>query len=227
MLLYNADIEEGERIYLQDADEREERESGDDNRRSFFELRQRALVGLDQFPAFRIVSFGLLRKLRTNHRGPVIYPELEDALGRYFRLLDGDMQRFATLHETLRDAASKFDGSGATAPPATGASGPVGVAQTLLHDGMREIAVVLLACGEMQRKALDLKMSAQRAVSASDSDLEKPVASFVRFAEFLAEALAVSDQLRRKHEELQQLRMRAMASVVDARLQGNQASGSD
>ena len=137
-------------------------------------------------------------------------------------MLDGDMQRFATLHETLRDAAGKLDGSNSR----DACTGPANVAQQLLHEGMREIAVVLLACGEMQRRALDLKMSAQRAVSASDSDNEdkKPAASFARFAEFLEEALAVSDQLRRKHEELQQLRMRAMASAMDARFQ---ASGSD
>lgn len=219
MLLYNADVDEADRLYQHEDAETEDHESSDDCRRSFFELRQRALLGLDQFPAFRIVCFGLLRKLRTNHRGPVIYPELEDALGRYFRLLDGDMQRFATLHETLRDAASKLENS-------TGASVPASVAQNLLHEGMREIAVVLLACGEMQRRALDLKMSAQRAVSADSENAEKPVASFLRFAEFLEEALAVSDQLRRKHEELQQLRMRAMASAVDARLAA-QASGSD
>mmetsp|Transcript_103191 Transcript_103191/g.291380 ORF Transcript_103191/g.291380 Transcript_103191/m.291380 type:complete len:246 (+) Transcript_103191:155-892(+) len=202
MLLYNADVDESERNYRKQDDLAGEEDDDDDNddgvRRSFFDLRQRTLLGLDQLPAFRVVALGLLRKLRTNLRGAILYGEVEDAMARYFRLLDNDMQRFASLHETLRDAADKLPQEG------------------LLLDGMREIAVVLLACGEMQRKALDLKLSAQRSASMSDVAVP-PLASFERFAIFLENALAVSDQLRKKHEELQQLRMRAWASAMDSR----------
>merc|ERR1712194_109948 len=71
-----------------------------------------------------------------------------------------------------------------------------------LTEGMREIAVVLLACGEMQRRALDLKMGAQRSIADSFANTP-PLVSFAKFADFL--------------EEAQQQRMRAMASVAEAR----------
>eukprot|EP00929_Paragymnodinium_shiwhaense_P010118 TRINITY_DN114607_c0_g1_i1.p1 TRINITY_DN114607_c0_g1~~TRINITY_DN114607_c0_g1_i1.p1 ORF type:complete len:250 (+),score=82.52 TRINITY_DN114607_c0_g1_i1:113-862(+) len=224
MLLYNADVEEGDRQYLS-----AEHEDGEDEaRQAFFDLRQRTLQGMEQLPAFRVVSLGLLRKLRTNMRGALLYGEVEDALGRYFRLLDSDMQKFASLHETLKDAADKLPSSTSAASssslgisffePAPSPLAPaVAAAQSQLHEGMRQIAVVLLACGEMQRRALDLKLSAQRAVAQCDAS-GSAVASFGSFADFLDEALAVGEQLRRRREELQQLRMRAMASVVDAKM---------
>merc|ERR1712194_220149 len=143
-----------------------------------------------------------VRKLRMNVKGSVLYSEAEDALNRYCRLLEADMQKFATLHETLQDAAET------KALPHE--------SRKTLTEGMREIAVVLLACGEMQRRALDLKMGAQRSIADSFADTP-PLVSFAKFADFLEKALAVSDQLRRKHEELQQQRMRAMASVAEAR----------
>merc|ERR1719356_259479 len=111
--------------------------------RSFFELRQRALVGMDQVSAFLIVALGLLRKLRTNAKGSVLYGEVEDALGRYFRLLDADMQKFATLHETLREPADKASLNADGCKEAVAASQ---TARALLHNGMKEIAAVLLAC---------------------------------------------------------------------------------
>jgi len=83
----------------------------------------------------------------------------------------------------------------------------------LLNEGMREIAVVLLACSKMQTRALDLKTVAQRSVS----DDKSGSVSFGKFAEFVEKALALLDQLKRKHEELQQLRIRAMACTADAR----------
>eukprot|EP00928_Gymnodinium_smaydae_P021406 TRINITY_DN18349_c0_g3_i1.p1 TRINITY_DN18349_c0_g3~~TRINITY_DN18349_c0_g3_i1.p1 ORF type:complete len:264 (+),score=81.56 TRINITY_DN18349_c0_g3_i1:75-794(+) len=223
MRLYNSDLDEAERVRAAspegcgDSDE-----DGADGEpcRSFFELRQRTLVGMVQVPAFRIVVLGLLRKLRMNTRGSVLYGEVEDALGRYFRLLDGDMQRFATLHETLREAADRQAAvleSGTSA-----ASAGAATAQQLLHDGMREIAVVLLACGKMQKRALDLKMAAQRSIAETPTG---PAAvSFSRFADFLEEALAICDQLRRKHEELQSQRMKAMAVSAGARASTGQAA---
>merc|ERR1712194_440394 len=183
-----------------------EEEEDDGACRSFFDLRQRCLVGLDQGSAFRVVALAAVRKLRTNVKGSVLYSEVEDALNRYCRLLEADMQKFATLHETLQDAAERKDG-GPALPHES---------RKTLTEGMREIAVVLLACGEMQRRALDLKMGAQRSIADSFADTP-PLVSFAKFADFLEEALAVSDQLRRKHEELQQQRMRAMASVAEAR----------
>eukprot|EP00927_Polykrikos_kofoidii_P039880 TRINITY_DN34179_c0_g1_i1.p1 TRINITY_DN34179_c0_g1~~TRINITY_DN34179_c0_g1_i1.p1 ORF type:complete len:281 (+),score=45.55 TRINITY_DN34179_c0_g1_i1:299-1141(+) len=218
MLLYNADVDESERNERHD-DLCDEQNGDDECRQSFFDLRQRTLLGMDQQSSFRVVCLGLLRKLRTNLRGAVLYNEVEDALGRYFRLIDSDMQRFASLHETLLHGVGRLENSsGGRVSVSSGADGSsVAAAITLFHEGMREIAVVLLACGEMQQRALDLKMSAQWSASQSDGG-SPPLASFSRFAEFLEEALAVSDQLRRKHEELQNIRMRAMASMVDAQL---------
>lgn len=218
MRLHNSDVDEAERSGPHDHDE-DELEFEEEEVESFFDLRQRTLVGMDQMSAFRIVALGVLRKLRTNLKGSVLYGEVEDALGRYFRLLDGDMQKFASLHETLRDAADRQD------PKATGAERTaLAAAQSILLEAMREIAVVLLACGEMQRRALDLKMMAQRSISEQRTG--PPLISFSKFAEFLEEALAVCDQLRRKHEELHQQRMRAMAGVAEARVAAAAASSS-
>lgn len=238
---YNMDVEEAERNYSSFGDELEV-EDGPKNGscRSFFDLRQRSLVGVDQMSAFRIVALGVLRKLRTNVKGSVLYSEVEDALNRYCRLLEADMQKFASLHETLQEAATRQTQSSgsatASAGTSAGAAGKRGqtqsgvsansagaaslaAARSILSDGMREIAVVLLACGEMQRRALDLKMSAQRSIAETDEDVA-PLLSFSRYADFLEEALAVSDQLRRKHEELQQQRIRAMERAVEARAAG-------
>eukprot|EP00747_Dinoflagellata_sp_TGD_P183541 gnl/TRDRNA2_/TRDRNA2_38481_c0_seq1.p1 gnl/TRDRNA2_/TRDRNA2_38481_c0~~gnl/TRDRNA2_/TRDRNA2_38481_c0_seq1.p1 ORF type:complete len:416 (+),score=102.98 gnl/TRDRNA2_/TRDRNA2_38481_c0_seq1:66-1313(+) len=209
--LFNADVDEESWNKVRSQHEQlfeaefEESQSGV----SFFDLRQRTLAGIDQLSAFRIVALGLLRKLRGNLHSTVPYGEVEDALGRYFRLLDSDMQKFATLHETLRDASEKPSG---IKDGAAGAGTPLGI----MRDGMREIAVVLLACGEMQQRALDLKMGAQRSLASSDG-ITPPTVSFTCFAEFFDEALAICDQLRRKHEELQQLRISAMASVAEVR----------
>jgi len=209
MLLYNADVDEAERVRSPYNEEPVDEDGLSDTCQTFFDLRQRTLVGMNENPAFRVVALGLLRKLRTNQRGTVLYGEVEDALGRYFRLLDADMQRFASLHEVLNETAEKQSRTESRPVVKEAAAATVG----LLQQGMREIAVVLLACGEMQRKALDLKMSAQRSIAESD-ELEPPLVSFGTFAEFIEEALAVSDQLRRKREELQRLRMKAMESVV-------------
>lgn len=204
MRLLNSDVDEAERVCLAPEEDLEEKEGGAEGLRSFFELRQRTLLGMDPLPAFRLVVLGLLRKLRTNAKGTVLYLELEDALGRYFRLLDSDMQRFASLHETLRDATHKEDVSA------------VSGSRALLLDGMRQIAVVLLACGEVQQRSLDMKIGAQMSISQSSVSAPAHV-SFTKYAEFFEEALAVCDQLKKKHEELQQLRIRAMASAVDAK----------
>lgn len=254
MRLYNSDVDEAERLLATGYErEHEAEDGGEDAAGSFFDLRQRTLTGIDQMSAFRIVAMGLLRKLRTC-RVTVLYSEVEDAIGRYFRLLDADMQRFASLHEVLKDLADKQAQSvhmkpsasegalpsmlsrapraasssavlSSTSTPAGLGRGALEMAKALLLEGMREIAVVLLACGEMQRRALELKMSAQRAISDHRIG-SPPAASFSKFADFLEEALAVCDQLRRKHEELQQLRMRAMASATEARLAAAAAGGS-
>merc|ERR1719203_1306508 len=168
---------------------------------------------MDQNSAFRITALGLLRKLQTHTKGSVLYAELEDALGSYFRLLDADAQKFASLHDVLRGHADKlqprFRGASSAAAIATAS------ARTALSEAMREIAVVLLACGEMQRTALDLKVAAQFAISEA-TGTTPPLISFQRFADFLEKALDFNHQLRKKHVELHQQRMRAMASVVDA-----------
>merc|ERR1740121_3628050 len=106
MRLYNADVDEAERHY---AEEDTDTDSGDeeDPCRSFFDLRQRAMAGMELNSMFRIASLGLLRKSRTNTQGSVLYAEVEDALGSHFRLLDADTQKFATLHETLREASER------------------------------------------------------------------------------------------------------------------------
>eukprot|EP00930_Biecheleria_cincta_P015804 TRINITY_DN13055_c0_g1_i1.p1 TRINITY_DN13055_c0_g1~~TRINITY_DN13055_c0_g1_i1.p1 ORF type:complete len:237 (-),score=69.74 TRINITY_DN13055_c0_g1_i1:275-985(-) len=230
MRLYNSDVEEADRIYQEDLDIFEplaglaEAESdaaeGDGACKSFFDLRQRTLIGMDQMPAFKLVALGLLRKLRSHLRGSVLYSELEDALGRYFRLLDSDMQRFASLHETLRDAADKQEATVRGVSAEASSAHTAGMA--LLHEGMREIAVVLLACGEMQRQSLDLKMAAQRSIADSCEGFP-PVASFEKYAEFLDEALSLSEQLRRKQQELQQQRIRAMEKITEAKLASAQA----
>mmetsp|Transcript_97295 Transcript_97295/g.261376 ORF Transcript_97295/g.261376 Transcript_97295/m.261376 type:complete len:274 (-) Transcript_97295:39-860(-) len=228
MRLHNADVDEADRGQPIDFDGSDCEEEGVE---SFFDLRQRVLVGMDQMSAFRIVALGVLRKLRTNVKGTVLYGEVEDALGRYFRLLDADMQKFASLHETLRDAADKYDPSnaggvsgGTTITPrgTSSVASALAAASAILLEAMREIAVVLLACGEMQRRALDLKMTAQRAITESRERVA-PSVSFSKFVEFLEEALAVCDQLRRKHEELHQQRMRAMAAAADARVAASKA----
>lgn len=220
---YNIDVEEAERNYLPQ-DELELDDEGENGScTSFFDLRQRTLLGVDQMSAFRIVALGVLRKLRTNVKGSVLYSEVEDALNRYCRLLEADMQKFASLHETLQEAADRQKQHGG--PTNAVAATALAAARSLLLEGQREIAVVLLACGEMQRRALDLKMSAQRSIAESEEDAA-PLVSFSRFADFLEEALAVSDQLRRKHEELQQQRMRAMTSAMEARAAAGSVAGS-
>ncbi|CAL1152765.1 unnamed protein product [Cladocopium goreaui] len=215
MRLCNADVDEAERnpSQFEDFDEPEDDEGSS---KSFFDLRQRTLSGMDLMPAFRVVVLGLARKLKNNTKDSILYSEVEDALGRYFRVLDSDMQRFANLHEILRDAADKAGAAGTSlvgSPPAVLAIHNAGIG--LLHEGMREIAVVLLACGEMQRQCLDLKLDAQRSIASASS---APHISYSKYADFLDEAMALCDQLRRKHEELQQQRIRAMAKLTEAKL---------
>jgi hypothetical protein len=214
MLLYNADIDEAERNHVSEDLEEDDIFEACSPHQSFFDLRQRTLLGMEQLPAFRVVALGLLRKLRTNKQGSVLYGEVEDALGRYFRLMDADMQRFVSLHETFGDMSGQPILQVAPA------------ARTLVKDGMHEIAIVLLACSEMQQKALDLKLGCQRSIAENEED-GCPIVSFQTFAGFIEEALAVSDQLRRKHEELQQLRLKAMERVVDAKVAAASSSGSD
>jgi len=214
MRLYNIDVEESDRKADLQTEEPELEDRGDgETCRSFFELRQRTLTGMDQLSAIRIVALGLVRKLHASTRGAVLYAEVEDALNRYLRLLDVDMQRFASLHETLRDAAEKHGGV-MPRNSFTGGGDANSPAIVLFREGMEEIAVVLLACDKMQRRALDLKLGAQRSISEG---AQRSTVSFARLAEFLEDALAVCDQLRRKHEELQALRIRAMASAAEAR----------
>eukprot|EP00931_Biecheleriopsis_adriatica_P123527 TRINITY_DN98579_c0_g1_i1.p1 TRINITY_DN98579_c0_g1~~TRINITY_DN98579_c0_g1_i1.p1 ORF type:complete len:224 (-),score=72.84 TRINITY_DN98579_c0_g1_i1:75-746(-) len=220
MRLYNADVDEAERCYQEDdefAELDQEDGDGDGACKSFFDLRQRTLSGMDQLPAFRVVALGLLRKLKNYTKGSVLYPEVEDLLGRYFRLLDADMQRFASLHETLRDASDKSASSAAATKSDANAAAAHTAGVNLLHEGMREIAVVLLACSERQRESLDMKIQAQRLISESGAG-KPPLASFGKYADFIEEALALGDQLRRKHEELQQQRIRAMAKITEAKL---------
>lgn len=214
MRLYNADVDEAERNYSEEEDPDHADEAEEDPCRSFFELRQRTMAGMELNSVFRIASLGLLRKLRTNTKGSVLYAEVEDALGSHFRLLDADNQKFAALHETLREASERQ--SKHSVVPNSAAAAASTTALSILSEGMREIAVVLLACGEMQKRALDLKLSSQHSISESDM-YEPALVSFSKFADFLEKALAFGDQLRRKHVELHQLRMRAMASVVEAR----------
>lgn len=228
--LSNADVEEAERKNAGPSDEPELDDAADETVcRSFFDLRQRTLLGMDQVSAFHIVSLGLLRKLQASSKGIVLYREVEDCLNRYLRLLDADMQKFVSLHEILRDAvdenerrtkSSEKQGDGANEAAAAASA----AALQLLHEGMREIAVVLLACSKMQTRALDLKTVAQRSISDDRSGTPGSV-SFGRFAEFVEKALALLDQLRRKHEELQQLRIRAMACTADARVAAASAGG--
>jgi len=70
--------------------------------------------------------------------------------------------------------------------------------------------------GLQEPAVLDLKMGTQRAISESKVGAP-PLVSFGRLHEFLQESLAICDQLRRKHEELQQVRMRAVAGLAEAR----------
>ena len=93
MRLCNADVEEAERNHQESLDDFDEAGQDEDGCRSFFDLRQRTLSGMDLMPAFRIVVLGLLRKLKNNTKDCILYSEVEDALGRYFRVLDADMQR--------------------------------------------------------------------------------------------------------------------------------------
>jgi hypothetical protein len=202
MLLYNADIAKAE--HLQTADEDEDGSDDDSSSRAFFDLRQKALHGMEAVPAYRVVSLGLLRKLRTNKQGTILYNEVEDALGRYFRLLDSDMQRFSSLHDTLQELSEQPVMRIATE------------AASLLKEGMREIAVMLISCGMMQRRALELKLGAQRSIAETE-DEDRPLVSFEKFAEFLEDGLSTADQLRRKYTDLQQLRSKAMEKVVDAK----------
>mmetsp|Transcript_43972 Transcript_43972/g.104072 ORF Transcript_43972/g.104072 Transcript_43972/m.104072 type:complete len:222 (-) Transcript_43972:17-682(-) len=213
MLLFNADVDESERGAMPSEHYVEE------SCQSFYDLRQRLLAGMDSVPAFNIVALGLVRKLRTNLRGSVLHSEVEDAFSRYFRLLDTDTQRFVSLHETLSETVEKYGGSISGTSGSTAAapqSGPAAAALGKLRDSMREIAVVLLACGEMQRKALELKLAAQESAMAADKGL-RPLVSFARVADFIEEAMMVADQLRRKHEELQHTRVNAMGDVVAAK----------
>eukprot|EP00933_Yihiella_yeosuensis_P030898 TRINITY_DN24449_c1_g1_i1.p1 TRINITY_DN24449_c1_g1~~TRINITY_DN24449_c1_g1_i1.p1 ORF type:complete len:240 (+),score=48.68 TRINITY_DN24449_c1_g1_i1:94-813(+) len=227
MRLYNSDLEESERNYQLDEDDDIDHEHEDEAEvgvsRSFFDLKQKALLGMDQMPAFRVVALGLLRKLRSTMKCTVQYSEVEDALGRYFRLLDADMQKFANLHETLRDALQKTTSEKALPECSSGKEART-AGLSLLNEGMREIAVVLLACGEMQRRALDLKIDTQKSIAQSGAGTP-PLASFSKFADFFEEALGVCDQLRRKREELQQQRIRAMASLTEARLAAQAVAG--
>mmetsp|Transcript_91398 Transcript_91398/g.272762 ORF Transcript_91398/g.272762 Transcript_91398/m.272762 type:complete len:250 (-) Transcript_91398:257-1006(-) len=195
-----------------------------DSRRSFFDLRQRTLVGMDQLSAFRIVALGLLRKLQSSARNALLYREVEDALNRYLRILESDMQKFVSLHDILHEAAEKLmERTGSSVLKALNSNDPL----ALLEHGMHEIAAVLLACSQMQKRALDLKVGAQHAISESGKAGAPPLVSFGKLAEFLQEALAICDQLRRKHEGLQQVRMRAMASLAEARAAASAAdSGS-
>mmetsp|Transcript_86634 Transcript_86634/g.249970 ORF Transcript_86634/g.249970 Transcript_86634/m.249970 type:complete len:318 (+) Transcript_86634:145-1098(+) len=244
MRLYNIDVDEAERASGPSLDDDDDVEFEDDVQdpsepcRTFFELRQCTLGGMDQMSAFRLVALSVVRKLRMNLKGNILYGEIEDALGRYFRILDADMQKFAALHEILRDAAEKHDPKASAAAFAAakrcGSVGAKVVAEAVIAiegahasflDAMREIAVVLLACGEMQRRALDLKMGAQRVIAEHREGCPCMV-SFSRFADFLEEALAVCDQLRRKLEELHQQRIRAMALAAEARCSAT-AAGSD
>merc|ERR1719359_1151621 len=146
-MLYNADIDEAE----WPRGKNEPLESEDDVGVSFFDLRQRVLINMEHISAFRVVTLGLLRKLRTCPKEWVPYNEVEDALGRFFRFLDHDMQRFASLHEQLKSIDESVESASDTSIKA--------------REGMREIAVVLLACGELQRRTLDWKLSVQKSVA--------------------------------------------------------------
>lgn len=221
MRLFNSDVEKGDRRQLpleEGEEEGEEGASREDAPRSFFELRQRTLIGLDPAPAFRLVCLSLLRKLEAPAQD-LHYAEVEDSLGRYFRLLDAHMQKFATLHETLKEAADRAalvlslvtEGQELSAPVTT-----MGSAIGLLQESMRAIAVVLLACGETQKRTLELKMTIQMAAAEGGEDAPA-LASFSSLASFLEEAVAMCNNLRRKHEELQQQRIRAMSAVAEAK----------
>eukprot|EP00405_Crypthecodinium_cohnii_P034974 CAMPEP_0206534066 /NCGR_PEP_ID=MMETSP0325_2-20121206/5330_1 /ASSEMBLY_ACC=CAM_ASM_000347 /TAXON_ID=2866 /ORGANISM="Crypthecodinium cohnii, Strain Seligo" /LENGTH=289 /DNA_ID=CAMNT_0054030811 /DNA_START=101 /DNA_END=970 /DNA_ORIENTATION=- len=244
MRLRNSDLDEGDRGGGGAEFDENEFESEDGPVESFFDLRQRTLVGLDSACAFRIVAPSLLRKLRENKRGTLLYAEVEDALGRYFRLLDADMQKFANLHETLGEAVAKYESGTSTAAANSaeaaasnsastrskslgGNNGsPVAVkaARAILVEAMREIAVVLLACGEMQRRALELKMTTQRAMAESNDGVIAYV-SFTKCVDFFEEALHFCDSLRKKHEELHHQRMRAMATAAEARVASSASGG--
>mmetsp|Transcript_67351 Transcript_67351/g.125791 ORF Transcript_67351/g.125791 Transcript_67351/m.125791 type:complete len:220 (-) Transcript_67351:74-733(-) len=215
MLLFNADVEEAERGAMPPEHHIE------DSCQSFFDLRQRLLVEMDALPAFNVVALALVRKLRNNIKGGILHSEVEDAFSRYFRLLDTDMQRFVTLHETLNETVVKYGGGSTantgTAPPAAGAqTSAIGK----LSDHMRDIRVVLLACGEMQKKALELKLATQESAMLADNGL-RPLVSFAKVADFIEQALDLADRLRRKHEDFQKARRNAMADVIDAAKAGN------
>merc|ERR1740123_2265073 len=145
MRLYNVDVDEPERMYVEE-ESSDLADCEEEKCRSFFDLRQRALGGMELNSVFRIAALGLLRKLRTNTKGSVLYAEVEDALGSHFHLLDSDTQKFATLHETLREASERQ--SKHCAAPNSAAAAASAAALATLSEGMREIAVVLLACGE-------------------------------------------------------------------------------
>lgn len=215
MRLSNVDTEDPGRGHQQSVDAEPELEEESDNTacRSFFELRQRTLAGIDQLSAFRIVALGLLRKLYPSAGRTVLYGEVEDAINRYLRILDLDLQRFVSLHDILHTAAL---GAKESVDAGSAAAVASAAAISLLNDGMHEIAAVLLACSQMQKRALDLKVGAQRTISESNGT-DPPLVSFAKFVEFLQEAIASCDQLRKKHEELQQTRMRAMASFAEAK----------
>jgi len=215
MLLFNADLDEAAQNALRAVENIGDLDAdGVQNPyQRFFDLRQMALSKMEPSSAFRIVALGLMRKLRMNIRGTVLLCEVEDAFSRYFRLLDGDMQRFATLHETFSSTAAEEQNKVFGGRPDAATAGAI----AKLRDGMREIAVVLLACGEMQKRALDLKVSAQQSVAESD-EATPALVSFTKFTEFVEDALGLSDQIRRKHEELQLRRMKTMAEVVSARV---------
>mmetsp|Transcript_103290 Transcript_103290/g.205297 ORF Transcript_103290/g.205297 Transcript_103290/m.205297 type:complete len:240 (-) Transcript_103290:228-947(-) len=221
--LTNVDAEDRRRSPSPNVHEEPELEERTDDTscRSFFELRQRILAGMDQVSAFRIVALGLLRKLHPSVARTVLYVEVEDALNRYLRIVDLDLQKFVSLHDIFRTAAEKqeTDAKAVAKDCKDGGSAAVAAstaATSLLNEGMHEIAAVLLACSQMQKRALDLKVGAQRTISESDGT-GPPLVSFTKIVEFLQEAIAVCDQLRKKHEELQQTRIRAMATFAEAK----------
>merc|ERR1719240_857179 len=225
MLLYNADVDpdvlNGLFLAGQGVEEVDDMDEKVNCRQHFFELRQRTLSNMDLQPAFRITAFGLLRKLRTNVRGNILYVEVEETLDHYFRLLDAHMKDFASLHDSL-DAIEKQahscsnltkEDAAPLSPISLTRQRNIAASEQMLRETMREIAVVLLACDRMQYRALGFKMDAADASAHGDDD-EPAKISFMSFAEFMEEALNFSDQVRRKHSELQQSLLRATGLVT-------------
>mmetsp|Transcript_126717 Transcript_126717/g.354775 ORF Transcript_126717/g.354775 Transcript_126717/m.354775 type:complete len:224 (+) Transcript_126717:133-804(+) len=220
MRLYNADVEEAERPEAPSLDHEADCAEVGKPSETFFELRQRTLAGMDQQPAFRLVALGVVRKLRANLRGSVLHSEIQDALGRYFRVLDSDMQRFASLYETV-DAAKRSAPSGAALRGE--AKRAIEASNAILQEVLVDIAAVLLACGQKQEEALALKQTTQVSV-AECQEGSQALVSFSRVADLLDDALALCDLLRRKREEVHQQRMGAMAAAIEARARSSCAS---